>query len=248
MVNNSKILRRNTERKAILTKAERENIMSGKMSSALKSKLYNKLDPRISALVDDLNIIVNSEIMETWRQVKKYQYGSEFAELAKIFEDLAGAEFKKIYLDHIRCDKNSKGKKVFWLEQRSSERILDKFEKKKKPYYSDRIFHPSYILRGLKETKDTKNLLIQAYVLKLIPTQKQKALKKEQIQKKIETEKRKIVKNEEISKCKRCGFRYSAKCTHCKERIDKKFKNMIKEMVPNEYVMFQSINYNQIKK
>jgi len=236
--------RKRTERKAILTETEQKNIKSGKMNSKVKSKLYSKLDQRLSALIDDLDLIAKSETLRTWRQLKKYQFNSEFSKLAKIFEDLAGSEFTKIYLDRIHSYKNSKGKKIYWLEKSSSDRILDKLWKKKKPYYSERIFHPENILRGLKESKITKELLIQAYYLRLIPLRKEEAREIKIIQKMIEAKKRKTAKKKRMPKCKTCGYRYSAKCPECRKRFHNKFKYMLNEMNPNEYVMFQSINTN----
>ena len=245
MVNKGKKLRRkNTERKAILTEAERRNLKSGYMSSVSKSKLYNKLDPRISALVDDLNLIAKSEILETWRQLKKYEYNSEFSKLATIFEELSGSEFKKIYLDRIRTTKNTKGKKTYWLEISPSDHILDKLWKKKKPYYSERIFHPENVLRGLKETPMTKELLMEAYYLRLIPLHKKDSVEKKTIQRVIESKKRKAAKKKKMPKCKTCGYRYSAKCPDCRRRSHKKFTDMLKEITLDEHVRFQKINTN----
>jgi len=245
MVNNDKVSRtKRTERKALLSEADRRNIKSGKMSSTSKSRLYNKLDERLPALMDDLNLIAKSKTLETWRILKKYEYKSEFSKLAKIFEDISGTEFKKIYLERICSSKNSKGKKVFWLEKFSPERILDRLWKKKKPYYSEKIFQPKNILKGSRESRKTKELLMEAYFLQLIPFEKQKAIERKMIQKIIESKKRKAAKKKKMPRCKTCGFIYSPKCPDCKKRFHNQFKDMIKDKQFNEYVMFQNVDTN----
>ena len=241
MVDNGKVLRREkTERKAILTEAETRNIKSGKMSSKSKSKLYSKLDKRLSALVEDLYLLAENEItLGTWRQLKKYEYNSDFSKLAKIFEDLAGSDYTKIYLDKIHSAKNSEGKKTYWLEKASKGPILNKLWKKKRPYYTERIFHVEYIFRGLNDSRKTKELLKKAYHLQLIPFKKQNAITIKTIQKKIESAKRKTIKK--MPRCKTCGYRYSLKCPDCKKRFHNKFQKKLKFMRPNEYVQFQSV-------
>jgi len=231
--------RKRTERKAILTETEREDIRSRKMNSKSKSRLYSKLDQRLSTLVDDLNLLTKSKTLWTWRELKKYQYNSDFSKLGKIFEDLAGSEFTKIYLDRIRSAKNSNEKKVFWLEMSPSVHILDKLWKKKKPYYSEKIFRPGNVLRGLKESKKTRDLLMKAYYSNLIPLHQEKGLERKTIQKILESKRKKETKKK--SKCKTCGHIYSHKCPDCRKRYHNEFQEKLKGMRPNEYLQFQSV-------
>ena len=241
MVDNSrKLVRKKSKREAILTEAEKINIRSGKISSKSRSKLYDKLDQRFEALIEDLYLISKSHTLEIWRRMKKFQYRSDLSKLAKIFEDLAGSEFTRIYLDRIRYSKSTNGKKVFWLEASPSESVLDKLWKKKKPYYSDRIFKPEYVLRGLKETKKTRELLMEAYNLSLIPLNAEEGIERKNLQKILESKKKKQSKKK--IRCKTCGYVYSAKCSDCRERKHKEFQEIVKEMRPNEYVQFQSID------
>jgi len=172
--NNSRSKR--TKREALLSEAQRKKIRSREMSSSEKSDIYRNLDEKLPALLDDLNIIAKSKTLDTWRKLKKYQFRSDFSKLAKIFEDIAGSEFTKIYLDRICSDKNSEGKKVFWLEISPSDKILYRMWKKKKPYYSEKIFRPENILRRSKETKKTKELLMEAYYFNLLPFHKEEGL------------------------------------------------------------------------
>jgi len=236
--NNSRSKR--TKREALLSEAQRKKIRSREMSSSEKSDIYRNLDEKLPALLDDLNIIAKSKTLDTWRKLKKYQFRSDFSKLAKIFEDIAGSEFTKIYLDRIRWGKNSKGKKVFWLEISPSDKILDRMWKKKKPYYSEKIFRPENILTGSKETKKTKELLMEAYYLKLLPFHKKEGLERKKIQKILESKKKKVSKKS--PKCKTCGFRYSPKCPVCRERFHNKFKDIMKDTRLNEYLMVQKIN------
>jgi len=234
--NGRKLIRKKSERKAILTEAEKINIRSGKISSKSKSKLHHKLDQRLEALIEDLYLISKSDTLKIWRQLKKYQYNSDFSKLAKIFEDLAGSEFTRIYLDKIRYSKNSKGKKVFWLEASPSKRILDKLWKKKKPYYNERIFNPENILRGLKKSKKTRNMLMKAYNLKIIPLNAREGIERKNLQKSLEPKKKKKII------CKTCGYVNSPKCPDCRKRNHNKFQEIVKGMQPNEYQQFQSID------
>lgn len=239
--NGRKLIRKKSKRKAILTEAEKINIKSGKISSKSKSKLYHKLDQRFEALIEDLYLISKSDTLKIWRQLKKYQYNSDLLKLAKIFEDLAGSEFTRIYLDKIRSSKNSKGNKVFWLEASRQDKILDRVWKKKKPYYSEKLFQPTNVLRGSKETKKIKDLLMEAYNMKIIPIQEKNAIEKKTIQAIIESIKRKTLKN---SKCKTCGFKYSPKCPTCRKRMNNKFQKKIEGKPLTEYVMIQNIDSN----
>lgn len=234
--NGRKLIRKKSKRKAILTEAEKINIKSGKISSKSKSKLHHKLDQRFEALIEDLYLISKSDTLKIWRQLKKYQYNSDLSKLAKIFEDFAGSEFTRIYLDKIRSSKNSKGNKVFWLEASLSEKILDKLWKKKKPYYTERIFNPENILRGLKESKKTRDMLMEAYNLKIIPLNAREGIERKNLQKSLEPKKKIKIK------CKTCGYVNSPKCLDCRKRNHNKFQEIVKGMQPNEYQQFQSID------
>jgi len=223
----------------LLTPSERKVLRSRKMTSSTKAKICSNLDKRLSRFLGDLYLIAESEDLRVWREIKKYQFNSEFSQIAKVFEEIAGSEFNKIYLDRIRITKNSYGTKLFWKEIITPDRILDHHWKKSKPYYSDRIFQPTNILRGLKESQKTKELLMKANNFDIIPSQEENAIDKKTIITIIESIDKKTSKN---SKCKTCGFKFSPHCPTCQKRNHRKFQKIIKGRRLSEYVWFQNIN------
>jgi len=223
----------------LLTPSERKVLRSRKMTSSTKAKICSNLDKRLSRFLVDLYLIAESEDLRVWREIKKYQFNSEFSQIAKVFEEIAGSEFNKIYLDRIRITKNSYGTKLFWKEIITPDRILDHHWKKSKPYYSDRIFQPTNILRGLKESQKTKELLMKANNFDIIPSQEENAIDMKTIITIIESIDKKTSKN---SKCKTCGFKFSPHCPTCQKRNHRKFQKIIKGRRLSEYVWFQNIN------
>lgn len=232
---------KNEEFGLLFTKTGRKEIKTREMTASSKAKICNILDKRLPVLMEDLNLIAKSEDLKAWREFKKFQFNSEFSKLARIFEDIAGSEFNKIYVDRIKITKKLEGTKLFWKEIISPGRILDHHWKKNKPYYSDRIFQHTHILRGLKESRKTKELLMKANDLDIMPTKKEDALDKKTIISIIESINKETSKN---SKCKTCGFKFSPRCPTCKKRNHKKFKRMIKGKPLGKYMWIQNLDAN----
>jgi len=230
---------KNNDLGLLFTKTGRKAIQNRKMTASSKAKICNILDKRLPVLLKDLHLIAKSEDLKAWREIKKYQFNSEFSQIAKAFEEISGSEFNKIHMDRIRITKNSYGTKLFWKEIITHDRILDHHWKKSKPYYSDRIFQPTNILRGLKESQKTKELLMKANNFDIIPSQEENAIDKKTIITIIESIDKKTLKN---SKCKTCGFKFSPHCPICQKRNHRKFQKIIKGRRLSEYVWFQNIN------
>jgi len=241
MVEKSKFVpkKERSKRDAILTEGNKVNIKSGNISPKSKSKLFKTLDKRFDALLLDLDLIADSPMLETWRDMKKYQFNSLFEKLSKKFEDLAGGSYKRIYLDRVCCTKNKHGKKTYWLEQVPRDNIINHLTKKKKPYYSDRIFDQKNVLRGLHETIDTKKKLLEAYSRVLLPLSSKNGNTKKEIEDLLQLTPKNHPKRK--MRCKKCGYVYSAKCPDCLKRSSKEFQRQTKNITLNEYVITRTI-------
>ncbi len=242
MVDKSKKLpkRKRSRRDALLTEGEKLLLKEEDINSKSKSKLFRKLDRRFETLLKDLDIIQTSPQLEIWRQMKKYQFNSEFETISRKFDELSGGGFKRIYLDRIR-DVKKDGKKFFWLEKHSGEQILDRTVTKKKPYYTERIFFPKNIFRGLKLGQKDEAVLMEAYRGGLLPTQKTNALDSKQLLTKIK--RASLPQPKKVQKrCKTCGYVMSPKCPDCIKRSHERFEEMAKNIKLNEYAMTRKIN------
>ncbi len=140
-------------------------------------------------LIRDLDIIARSKHLETWRALKRFEYNSDFARIAKIFTVLNTRSFRTVYLDKIREIKGKDSKMRFYLEEFPKEKITPRVQTKRRPYYSDKIFDPKHLLTKssttVRNNEDLTKLLIRAYESEILPKEEKNAIDIETIRKEL---------------------------------------------------------------
>jgi len=162
-----RIKRVRSERKAIFTEGERQLLLSGVLANKTlkpnevkaRSKLFAKLNSRFPYLLKDLDFLATNPSLENWRHKQLNVYNSQLWQLRDRFDILLDTDFKPVYLDRIVCKKDRSGINIFWV-------------KKYNIGYSDRIYYPTNLTKGLKRLgfkKETIENLVEAYRKNLIP-------------------------------------------------------------------------------
>jgi len=164
-----------SKRGVFLTDKEFELLQKGHMAPKPRSKLHEKLDEKFPLLLDEIELISQSIVLEPWREIKRRQYLSEFKKIGKIFLELSDEEtFKETHIDLIRTS-NKTGEVVEYCQVKYDPKDQKNF------YYTDRIFDEDYVLRGIKARPEVKKLLLKGYKKGIIPSNKKIALTIEEI-------------------------------------------------------------------
>ena len=168
------------KRYVLLNESEITCIKKNKFNVKTKSDLISKLNTKINQLNSELNLIIDSEALEVWRELAVKRYWNVFLKLSEAFKALS-VEQRRIYLDMIM--RKGKGKHAkYWLKRISFEDFEKEVASKrsKQIYYSKRIFKPENVLRGFKVKKDEEALL-RFYKTGYMPTKEEKAVSVDKI-------------------------------------------------------------------
>jgi hypothetical protein len=159
-----KLVPTNIERNAILTKQQKIHLKSKTVDPKILNNIKRTLDKKLDGLTEDLDIIANSNHLESWRSLQS----EKFQELHEILQNTV-MNFKPAYQYSVKTFSRKVGKKkfrMFWMD-RSEE----------SNFSTDRIFEPSFALRKIKHylNDDSFELLCWAVENKLIPHHKKNA-------------------------------------------------------------------------
>jgi hypothetical protein len=159
-----KLVPTNIERNAILTKQQKIHLKSKTVDPKILNNIKRTLDKKLDGLTEDLDIIANSNHLESWRSLQS----EKFQELHEILESTV-MNFKPAYQYSVKTFSRKVGKKkfrMFWMD-RSEE----------SNFSTDRIFEPSFALRKIKHylNDDSFELLCWAVENNLIPYYKNNA-------------------------------------------------------------------------
>ena len=159
-----KLVPTNIERNAILTKQQKIHLKSKTVDPKILNNIKRTLDKKLDGLTEDLDIIANSNHLESWRSLQS----EKFQELHEILESTV-MNFKPAYQYSVKTFSRKVGKKkfrMFWMD-RSEE----------SNFSTDRIFEPSFALRKIKHylNDDSFELLCWAVENNLIPYYKKNA-------------------------------------------------------------------------
>ena len=151
-------------RMAILTDVEKQYLRGTKklLNTKNTSKLFRKLDDRLHALFDDLQIIRDSNILKAWRASRGWEFHKEdFSLLDEIFSNPP----QPIYPYSIKRVKKKK-QDCFWVDFSSY--------LQNKPRITPRIFDKDFLLRDKSITNNIKQKwgykLLDFYDQEKIPT------------------------------------------------------------------------------
>lgn len=185
MVTLRDIKREGFTREGLLTERERWHLNNSAIDRRILSKLHKKLDKRINAFIDDLNIIFSSNHLKPWVALHK----ENIDEIKLKLYEFKIPNSQPIYRYPIRFYTKNIGKgkvTVYYLD-------------KKHPYTvpTKRLFEPSFALRKIKDRlepsfalrkiKDKRmhEILLQAYDREKLPESKEKALNLEALEQKL---------------------------------------------------------------
>jgi hypothetical protein len=159
-----KLVPTNIERNAILTKQQKIHLKSKTVDPKILNNIKRTLDKKLDGLTEDLDIIANSNHLESWRSLQS----EKFQELHEILESTV-MNFKPAYQYSVKTFSRKVGKKkfrMFWMD-RSEE----------SNFSTERIFEPSFALRKIKHylNDDSFELLCWAVENNLIPYYKKNA-------------------------------------------------------------------------
>jgi len=159
-----KLVPTNIERNAILTKQQKIHLKSKTVDPKILNNIKRTLDKKLDGLTEDLDIIANSNHLESWRSLQS----EKFQELHEILESTV-MNFKPAYQYSVKTFSRKVGKKkfrMFWMD-RSEE----------SNFSTERIFEPSFALRKIKHylNDDSFELLCWAVENNLIPCYKNNA-------------------------------------------------------------------------
>jgi hypothetical protein len=159
-----KLVPTNIERNAILTKQQKIHLKSKTVDPKILNNIKRTLDKKLDGLTEDLDIIANSNHLESWRSLQS----EKFQELHEILESTV-MNFKPAYQYSVKTFSRKVGKKkfrMFWMD-RSEE----------SNFSTERIFEPSFALRKIKHylNDDSFELLCWAVENNLIPYYKNNA-------------------------------------------------------------------------
>ena len=159
-----KLVPTNIERNAILTKQQKIHLKSKTVDPKILNNIKRTLDKKLDGLTEDLDIIANSNHLESWRLLQS----EKFQELHEILQNTV-MNFKPAYQYSVKTFSRKVGKKkfrMFWMD-RSEE----------SNFSTERIFEPSFALRKIKHylNDDSFELLCWAVENNLIPYYKNNA-------------------------------------------------------------------------
>ena len=159
-----KLVPTNIERNAILTKQQKIHLKSKTVDPKILNNIKRTLDKKLDGLTEDLDIIANSNHLESWRSLQS----EKFQELHEILQNTV-MNFKPAYQYSVKTFSRKVGKKkfrMFWMD-RSEE----------SNFSTERIFEPSFALRKIKHylNDDSFELLCWAVENNLIPYYKNNA-------------------------------------------------------------------------
>jgi len=159
-----KLVPTNIERNAILTKQQKIHLKSKTVDPKILNNIKRTLDKKLDGLTEDLDIIANSNHLESWRSLQS----EKFQELHEILQNTV-MNFKPAYQYSVKTFSRKVGKKkfrMFWMD-RSEE----------SNFSTERIFEPSFALRKIKHylNDDSFELLCWAVENNLIPYYKKNA-------------------------------------------------------------------------
>ena len=175
---NKKLVPRNIERNAILTKQQKIHLKSKTVDPKILNNIKRTLDKKLDGLTEDLDIIKNSKSLESWRSLQS----EKFQELDEILQNTI-MNFKPAYQYSVKTFSKKVGTKkfrMFWMD-RSEE----------SNFSAERIFEPSFALSKIKHylNDDSFELLCWAVENKLIPHHKKNAKREEDFE---------LAKNDEL--------------------------------------------------
>ena len=159
-----KLVPTNIERNAILTKQQKIHLKSKTVDPKILNNIKRTLDKKLDGLTEDLDIIANSNHLESWRSLQS----EKFQELHEILQNTV-MNFKPAYQYSVKTFSKKVGTKkfrMFWMD-RSEE----------SNFSTERIFEPSFALRKIKHylNDDSFELLCWAVENNLIPYYKNNA-------------------------------------------------------------------------
>ena len=165
---NKKLVPRNIERNAILTKQQKIHLKSEKVDPKILNNIRRTLEKKLDGLTEDLDIIKNSKSLENWRSLQS----EKFQELHKVLESTV-MNFKPFYPFAVKTFSKKVGTKkfrMFWMDLSEESN-----------FSTERIFEPSFALRKIKHylNDDSFELLCWAVENKLIPHHKKNAKREE---------------------------------------------------------------------
>lgn len=165
---------------ALLTSFER-NYISGrkKLGISNRKKLFSKLERRFDALLVDLDIIAQSDLLKTWKA--RYCLKHHPLEFEKIFTR-AVLLYQPLHLSIVRNIKKN-GETRFWLEP-----FDDMNQEYRNKIKNDRVFDPKYILRKIRRIDENIGAtLVEAYQKHKLPHREDYALTIAEIKEHIKT-------------------------------------------------------------
>ena len=158
-----------SKRGVLLTDKEFDSLKDGFMDTKSRSKLHEKLDTKFEYLIEELEVISTSPVLEPWREIT-CQYYEKFQDLSRICNNISNPkQLKSIYLDMIVSAKVS-GETAYYIIE-----VKQPSKSAKTTYYSKRIFDEANVLRGIKARKEVKKILLKAYKKKFRHTLKKDA-------------------------------------------------------------------------
>ena len=159
-----KLVPTNIERNAILTKQQKIHLKSKTVDPKILNNIKRTLDKKLDGLTEDLDIIANSNHLESWRSLQS----EKFQELHEILQSTV-MNFKPAYQYSVKTFSKKVGTKkfrMFWMDLSEESN-----------FSTERIFEPSFALRKIKHylNDDSFELLCWAVENNLIPYYKKNA-------------------------------------------------------------------------
>jgi len=226
---NKKLVPTNIERNAILTKQQKIHLKSEKVNPKILNNIKRTLEKKLDGLTEDLDIIANSNHLESWRSLQS----EKFQELKKVLEDTVMG-FKPAYQHYVKTFGKKVGKKkfrMFWMDLSEESN-----------FSTERIFEPSFALSKIKHylNDDSFELLCWAVENKLIPHHKKNAQREEEFE---------LAKNDEsrISKLQNTRDFTNEKKVQLKSEIEKERleKKIMWDYINKQYDMLNKKLYKK---
>lgn len=178
--------------------------MDSRKARKMKSKLLRSLDVRLPALIEDLNLMTRPfdalgirdssrrdslhPVLAVWLAVKASESNSDVFKLARALEELVTANPKPVFLDRVKSKFLKNGTRVFWVEKHDKMAFANRMMKATKPYYTERVFYPFDMVRGMPQW--AKRVLLDALANNLIPVKEEHALPYTKIKAELENHQR----------------------------------------------------------
>ena len=172
--------RQEGRRVALLTDREKKHLRKETISKKLLWKLTKKLDKRVVALIEDLNIIMGSDHLKLWRLFQ----GTNLTKVLRMVMELKSPQFVPIYPYKIKV-RYHKGEPLYWLD-------MEHLSK----YRTIKLLNPERALeKAFVISEEKKAILCTAMVetfidekrgIPILPTRPEDALTVEEVKKKLE--------------------------------------------------------------